>query len=81
MMIDWNESWFCGPGSFVHGPWGMLVNMAFWLIMIFLAVQLYQMFATRRPAAPASPLDILKRRYASGEIDREEFESRKGDLL
>lgn len=27
-----------------------------------------------------SPMDILKRRYASGEVDREEFEQKKRDL-
>jgi len=33
------------------------------------------------PTFQDTPLEILKKRYARGEIDREEYESRKQDLL
>lgn len=84
MMRNWSESWLCGPGSYFHGPWGMLVNLAFWIVMIFLAVWLFQaVFSKKRTAPPLSssaPLDVLKHRYAAGEIDREEFERMKREL-
>jgi putative membrane protein len=32
------------------------------------------------PAAPMSPLDVAKMRYARGELTREEFEALKQDL-
>ncbi len=34
----------------------------------------------KKPAASESSLDILKRRYALGEIDKDEYEARKKDL-
>jgi putative membrane protein len=33
-----------------------------------------------RPPAPESPQDVLKRRYAAGEVDREEYLQRLKDL-
>jgi len=77
MMRFWSESWLCGPGSYFHGPLGMFVNLAFWIMLIFLADWLFQaVFSKKRTAPPpsSSPLEVLKHRYAAGEIDREEFE-------
>jgi uncharacterized membrane protein len=36
--------------------------------------------ADRPPESAASPLDVIKMRYARGEIDRETFETMKRDL-
>ncbi len=75
-----NNCWWWGPGSFVSGPWVMFVGIAFWLTII--AGVVYFVVRTVSPRAGETkvnetPLDILKRRYAKGEIDSEEFEQRK----
>jgi len=81
MMRYWNDSWLCGPGAYYHGPWGMIVNLAFWLLIIFLAVWLFQMFFLRKgPRPDPSPMEVLKHRYAAGELEREEFERMKKEL-
>jgi len=36
--------------------------------------------ASRRNAAPESPLEILDQRYARGEISRREYEAMRHDL-
>ncbi len=48
------------------------------VLIVILVVRLMQ--GPGRSEAEESPLEILKRRYARGEIDREEFEARKRDL-
>ena len=59
-----------------HGAWGG----AFWVILIALLV-LVVLLAVRWPGREREdPLDILKRRYARGEIDRDTFERMRADL-
>jgi len=82
MMRYWSESLLCGPGSYISGPWAILVNLIFWVLIIFLAVWMYQtLFSKNRtPPSSSTPLEVLKHRYASGEIDHEEFERMKREL-
>jgi putative membrane protein len=92
---DGNGGWHMMPGTgWGMGAWGMgmgwigmLVGIAFWVLIFLALVYLikYLIQATGRPGRPPeserkTPLDILKERYARGEIDKEEFDSKKKDL-
>ena len=81
--------WHMGPG--MMGGWGMgwfgsIFMLIFWGLVIVGLVLLVRwlVFATRKGADPSQggsrAMDILKERYARGEIDREEFEQKKQDL-
>lgn len=71
---------------------GGMMNPVMWIFMLLLwgfaifgLICAVRWLATRgkgekEQESPDAPLDILKRRYAKGEIDREEFEHMKKDL-
>jgi len=65
-----------------HGYGGGMM-WVFW-ILIVVALLWFVAFATRRGDIPSkkekSALEILKERYAKGEIEREEFEQKQKDL-
>ena len=68
--------WFDG-----HHYWGM--HWIWWILWIIFLIWI---FATPwdlpgQRTKKETPLDILKKRYAAGEIDSEEFEERKKALL
>jgi putative membrane protein len=80
-----------GPGMMGNWGYGMMgwfgpiMMLVFWglliLVLILLARWLWRSSQKKSEEMRSeSPLDILKRRYASGEIDREEFEQKKKDL-
>lgn len=70
-------NWLCGTTSFIPGPFGMVLNMIFWIVIIWLLFQISQhFFSPKRKENNGSeyaPITILKKRYAAGEITQEEF--------
>ncbi|MBI2469412.1 MAG: SHOCT domain-containing protein [Candidatus Rokubacteria bacterium] len=80
-MMPWGMSGW-GAGGF-----GMIFVLVFWALLIAGVVLVVKWLVESGRAGGAltsggdSALDILKKRYARGEIDREEFEAKKRDLL
>lgn len=77
MWDGWHMGGGCGWG------FGMIWFVVFWGLVLFGLVFLVRYLARgNRPVGPQGeqPLEILKRRYARGEISREEFEEKKRDM-
>jgi len=76
--------WFLG--SHMGGWWWlMMIFYVFFLagiviLIIFLVKWLSGPERRGLPPSKDEPLEILKRRYAKGEIDKEQFEQMKKDL-
>ncbi|UCF31517.1 MAG: SHOCT domain-containing protein [bacterium] len=78
-----------GWGGQGHGWWGMgwfggIGMLLFWVVIVVLIVLVVRSMtgggvSSSQPGA-RDPMDILKERYARGEISTEEFEERKGVL-
>lgn len=71
-------------GWMMSGMW--LISGLFWIAIIAGVVLLVKWLSERNDqgrtsnTASESPLDIKKKRYAKGEIDKEAFEQMKRDL-
>ncbi len=87
--------WACGPGFYWGnglngGYWwmglvGLGVQLIFWIALILLGVYLFRQLV--RPGVSSgsfvrndASLDILRERFARGEIDSEEYQRRKQNL-
>jgi putative membrane protein len=73
-MHDWG---FHGSGMWLGWIIGLIVVIA----IIWIIIRALGRSDNSNIPAGKSALDILKERYARGEIDKEEFEKRKKDLI
>lgn len=78
-MMWGNYEWGQGMGLGVGGIFMLL----FWGLVIVGIVYIVQATVKKsgKSGQEETPLDILKRRYAKGEISKEEFEKTKDDLM
>lgn len=64
---------------FFGGGWMMFF---WWVLLIALIVIIVKVLFYSKPNREKyTPLEILERKYAKGEIDKEEYEERKEELL
>ena len=78
--------WFCGPEGLFGFHFGGFFHLILWAVCLILLFTLFRtLFANRQhntiaPVNSSSALSILEKRYASGEIDQDEFLQKKKDL-
>jgi putative membrane protein len=71
-----------GHGMGIGMGWGWIIGLVVLVLIVLLIVRSIGPTAGDKPAAEGeSALDVLKKRYARGEIDKEEFEEKKKDLM
>ena len=75
-MFDFLEKWLWDFNCYSHGIWGTISLAVFILAFVVLFVWFYKTM----PGEDKNSLDILKQRYAAGEIDTDEFENMKRKL-
>lgn len=81
-VYEWG--WGAHPMSWMWGAWGLgmlFMMLVFWGVVITAVVILLRwLTGSGRPSRRDAAMEILRERYARGEIDRQEFEARRRDL-
>jgi len=88
MLAQWGGGWGMGPGygmGYGMGWGGGVVMLLFWVVVIVGIIVLVR-WLTSAPRHGAvgrgedTALELLKKRYARGEISKEEFQEKRKDL-
>jgi len=67
MWMDWNAMGLFG--------WTMMILL--WAAVLVVIIWAIRSLGTKPSSALQTPLELLERRFAAGEIDPEDFEARK----
>ncbi len=85
-MAAWAQQrpYECWGMHYMWGPWGigmMVMMLVFWgLVIVALVLGIRWLISQGREPRADSLLEILKKRYARGEIDNEEYEAKKREI-
>lgn len=70
-----------GHGMGFGMGWGWIIGLVVLALIVWLVVKVTTQNTTASSAGGReTPLDVLKKRYARGEIDKQEFEEKKKEL-
>jgi len=77
--------WMMSGWGMDYGLFGWLIMFLFWILIIAAVVLGVRWFIDqgklKGSGVEETPLDILRKRYASGEIDKEQFETMRRELM
>jgi len=76
-MWAWEGGWSMGWG------WFGLMHLLWWALLVAGVVAVFRWGSTRglrSGSASGRPLEILRERYARGEIDKDEYDERRQHL-
>lgn len=87
MFGHWIDNFnrLCSPGSILPGPFGVIMNIIFFGLILYFLYSLFQAFFTKSHDSegmvdPDSSFEILKMRFARGEIDAGQYKEMKTEL-
>ncbi|MDI6600599.1 MAG: SHOCT domain-containing protein [Thermoanaerobacteraceae bacterium] len=78
LMNRWYGGW--GTNGFIWGLVSLIMQVVIVVAVIYLVIYLINN-SSKRQHKRNDPLEILKERYARGEISNEEFEEKKRKLM
>lgn len=85
IIAQWRDYEWHGPGmmGYGYGYFGVIFMLLLWVLVIagiVLLIRWLIVSSRREVRREDTAIEILKKRYARGEIGKEEFEAKKKDI-